>query len=423
MLLIYRLLINILFPLIIIIIFFRTKFNKEDKVRFKEKLFSGSFGVIKKSDRKLIWFHAASIGELNSIIPLIKRINKKNKFDFLITTVTLSSSKLVSKELFNYKNIYHRFFPIDKPSLVYKFLNEWAPNLILFVDSEIWPNFILEIKRRKIPIILLNGRITKKTFLKWNFIPSLAEKIFQTFELCLPSSKESKKYLEKFKINNIKYLGNLKLTSENKSTDLEDFNKNILIKNKFWCAISTHKGEELFCLKTHLKIKDKYKDIITIIIPRHIDRAESIKSECKKLSLKSQILSEGDFIDSDKEIIIVNSYGVMSNYLSICKSTFIGKSMIEKLEAVGGQNPIEAAKLGCKIYHGPFVYNFHEIYNLFNTYEIAEKIYNEEELSDRLINDLDKLNKVENGIVEVINNIGNKILNDTYDEINKILNK
>lgn len=423
MLLIYRLLINILFPFIIIIIFFRTKFNKEDKVRFKEKLFSGSFGAIKKSDRKLIWFHAASIGELNSIIPLIKKINKKNKFNFLITTVTLSSSKLVLKELFNYTNIYHRFFPIDKPSLIYKFLNEWSPNLILFVDSEIWPNFILEIKRRRIPIILLNGRITKKTFLKWNFIPSLAEKIFQTFELCLPSSKESKKYLEKFKINNIKYLGNLKLTSENKSTNLEDFNKNILIKNKFWCAISTHKGEELFCLKTHLKIKDKYKDLITIIIPRHIDRARSIKSECKKLNLKSQILSEGDFIDSDKEIIIINSYGVMSNYLSLCKSTFIGKSMIKKLEAVGGQNPIEAAKLGCKIYHGPFVYNFHEIYNLFNTYKIAEKIYNEEELSVKLINDLDKLNKVENGIVEAINNIGNKILNDTYDEIDKILNK
>ena len=90
MLLIYRLLINILFPFIIIIIFFRTKFNKEDKVRFKEKLFSGSFGAIKKSDRKLIWFHAASIGELNSIIPLIKKINKKNKFNFLITTFPFS---------------------------------------------------------------------------------------------------------------------------------------------------------------------------------------------------------------------------------------------------------------------------------------------------------------------------------------------
>ena len=102
MLLIYRLLINILFPLIILIIFFRTKFNKEDKIRFKEKLFSGSFKLQKRSDRKLIWFHAASIGELNSIIPLIKKINKKNKFDFLVTTVTLSSSRLISKELIDY---------------------------------------------------------------------------------------------------------------------------------------------------------------------------------------------------------------------------------------------------------------------------------------------------------------------------------
>ena len=423
MLLIYRLLINILFPLIILIIFFRTKFNKEDKIRFKEKLFSGSFKLQKRSDRKLIWFHAASIGELNSIIPLIKKINKKNKFDFLVTTVTLSSSRLILKELIDHKNIVHRFFPIDKPSLVYKFLNGWSPDLILFVDSEIWPNFILEIKKRKIPLILLNGRITKKTYLKWNLISSLAEKIFQTFELCLPSSKESKKYLEKFKVKNIKFLGNLKLTSENKLSSLEDFNKAILINNKFWCAISTHKNEELFCLKTHLIVKKIHKNIITIIIPRHIDRAESIKSDCKKLGLKSQILSEGDLINDNKEIIIINSYGVMSNYLSLCKSVFIGKSIIKKLEVVGGQNPIEAAKFGCKIYHGPFVYNFQEIYDLLNTYKIAEEIYNEEELSEKLINDLNQLSKIENRIVEVINGIGNKILADTYGEIDKVLNR
>ena len=204
---------------------------------------------------------------------------------------------------------------------------------------------------------------------------------------------------------------------------MEDFNKAILINNKFWCAISTHKNEELFCLKTHLIVKKIHKNIITIIIPRHIDRAESIKSDCKKLGLKSQILSEGDLINDNKEIIIINSYGVMSNYLSLCKSVFIGKSIIKKLEVVGGQNPIEAAKFGCKIYHGPFVYNFQEIYDLLNTYKIAEEIYNKEELSEKLINDLNQLNKIENRIVEVINDIGNKILADTYGEIDKVLNR
>ena len=423
MLLIYRYLINIFFPLIIIIIFFRTWLNKEDKNRFKEKLFSSSFNIIKNHNKKLIWFHSASIGELKSIIPLIKKLNEKKEFEFLITTVTLSSSHLITKKLFNEKNITHRFFPIDKPSLIKKFLDNWSPILIIFVDSEIWPNFILEIKKRNIPLVLLNGRITRKTFLRWNLIPNIAEKIFQSFKLCLSSSNESKRYLEKFKAKNVKYFGNLKLTSENKLNNLNIKNKEILDNHKFWCAVSTHKEEDIFCLKTHSKIKKIHKNIITIIIPRHIDRVRDIKLSCEKLNLKSQILSDGELIETDKEIIIINSYGVTSNYLGLCKSVFIGKSMIKKLEPVGGQNPIEAAKLGCKIYHGPYTYNFQEIYELFNKHKISEKIYNEDELSSKLNIDLNKSNEIKDTKIEIINNLGKKILNDTFDELNRITNK
>ena len=220
MILIYRFIINAFFPLIVIIIFFRTWYKKEDKKRFKEKIFSTSLNVVKNYKKKLIWFHVASIGELKSIVPLIKKLNKNNKYAFLITTVTLSSAQLIANNLFNQKNITHRFFPIDKLGLVKKFLNSWSPNLIIFVDSEIWPNFLLEIKKRKIPLILLNGRITKKTFLRWSKIPETAKKIFASFDLCLPSSPESKYYLEKFKVKNIKYFGNLKFTSENELNNL-----------------------------------------------------------------------------------------------------------------------------------------------------------------------------------------------------------
>ena len=192
MLLIYRYLINIFFPLIILITFLRSLFNKEDKKRFKEKLFSSSFNIKRNYNKQLIWFHAASIGELKSIIPLIKRLDEKKPIEFLITTVTLSSSNLISKELSDVRDITHRFFPIDKLNLIKRFLDEWSPNLAVFVDSEIWPNFILEIKKRKIPLVLLNARITRKTFLKWNLISRVAEKIFQSFKLCLPASNESK---------------------------------------------------------------------------------------------------------------------------------------------------------------------------------------------------------------------------------------
>ena len=423
MLLIYRYLINIFFPIIIIIVFLRRWFNKEDKVRFKEKLFSSSFNININQNKKLIWMHAASLGEFKSIIPLIKKLNQKNKFDFLITTTTLSASNLFAKELLNESNITHRFFPIDKTSLVKEFLDKWSPNLIVFVDSEIWPNFILEIKKRNIPLILLNGRITKKTFLRWSLAPKLAEKIFQSFELCLPSSRESKKYLEIFKVKNIKYLGNIKLAAENNFGILSNENKEILGNNKFWCALSTHEGEEIFCLKTHLKIKEVFKDIITVIIPRHIDRSKKIKSSCKKFNLNCQILSKNELIKKGKEIIIINSYGVTSTYLNSCKIVFIGKSMIKRLKPVGGQNPIEAAKLKCKIYHGPYVYNFKEIYELFNKYKKSEKIYDEEELSKKITMHLKKPNEIDDKVIETINILGKRILEETSKELDQIISR
>lgn len=421
MLIIYRCLINLLFPLIVIITYLRVLFNKEDKNRLKEKLFSSSFDVKKNYNKKLIWFHAASIGELKSIIPLIKILNKDRKFEFLITTLTLSSSKLISEKDLREGNIIHRFFPFDKPSLVKKFINEWKPSIVLFIDSEIWPNFLLETNRKQIPLILLNARITKKTFLKWKLIPKTAAKIFKSFDLCLASNNESKKNLDNLKAKNVKYFGNIKLAAEDIFDSLSIENTKILKNNKFWCAISIHKGEDIFCLKTHLMLKKIHKNIITIIIPRHIDGIQKIKLSCDRLNLNSQILSNNELIKKNKEIILVNSYGVISSYLALCRSIFVGKSMIKKLKFVGGQNPIEAAKLGCKIYHGPHVYNFQEIYELFNKYKISEIIYNEAELANKLGIDLFNSNPLKNDKIETINNLGKKILNDTFNELNKII--
>ena len=389
---IYSYLINFFFPVLIFIIYIRTFLKKEDKKRFKEKLFSSSFNIKKDSQKKLIWFHVASIGELKSIIPLLKKLANKKELNFLITTVTLSSSILFETNLKNYKNITHRFFPIDKPNLVKSFIEKWSPELIIFVDSEIWPNFIFEIKKSKIPLILLNARITKKTFLRWRLIKNSAERIFKSFKLCLASSKESKMFLEELKADNIKYFGNLKLAFDNYFDSSVSSNKILLKDKKFWCALSTHKGEDIFCLNAHTKIKKIHDDIITIIIPRHIDRVQNIKSICEKFNLKTQVLSDGDKIETKNEIIIINSYGVTSKFLKLCKSVFIGKSLLKKLKNVGGQNPIEAAKIGCKIYHGPYVYNFQEVYELLNKYRIAEIIKNENELSNKLISDLNKSN-------------------------------
>ena len=417
MLIIYRSIINILFPIIIIFVLVRTLLNKEDKVRFKEKLFSSSFNVSRDKKKKLIWFHAASIGELNSIIPLVNKLNKDREFDFLITTTTLSSSNLMKQKLFRDKNIIHRFLPIDKLSLVKKFLDEWSPNLIFFVDSEIWPNFLLEIKKRNIPLILLNGRITKRSFLKWSKISKLAEEIFNKFDLCLVSNFETKKYLEIFKVKNIKFLGNLKFSASYKSYNSQE---KLPQGKKIWCAMSTHGGEDLVIINSHLKLKNDNKNLISVIIPRHINRVKEIESLCRKKNLTFQTLNNKDKINFEKEIIIINSYGKASDYLSLCNSVFIGKSLIKKLQHVGGQNPIEAAKLGCKIYHGPYVYNFQEIYDLLSKYKIAEQITNSEELSKKINFDFNNLDYIKNeNALKDMNEFGDNILKTTFDEVIK----
>ena len=283
MLFIYKSLINLLYPVFIIIIFLRIFFKKESKTRYREKLFSSSFNAKKNFKKKLIWFHVASIGEFNSIVPIINRLNNKKIYQILITSVTLSSSHLISEKFSNKKNILHRFFPLDKDYLVKEFLKKWSPDLIFFVDSEIWPNFLIEIKNNNIPLILLNGRITKKTFKRWMLIKSFAVKVFNSFNLCFASNKESKKYLKIFKAKRIKFVGNLKFSTIINKKNIFSTNETFLKKNKFWCAASTHRGEEIFCINTHLELKKKYKNIVTIIIPRHVDRSREILSLCKKI--------------------------------------------------------------------------------------------------------------------------------------------
>ena len=165
MIFIYRFLTFFFYPILIVLIYFRKLLNKEDHYRYNEKIFPSNFFPEKDNKKKLIWFHAASIGETQSIFPLIQKLNTEiEDVEFLITTTTLSAGNIIAKKLYNHKNIKHRYFPIDVNFLIKIFLNKWQPNLIIFVDSEIWPNLIFEIKKRKIPVALINGRITKKTF-------------------------------------------------------------------------------------------------------------------------------------------------------------------------------------------------------------------------------------------------------------------
>ena len=379
----YKFFTNIFYPFLILFTFFRKIKKKEDPIRYKEKVFASSFKISRKKNSKLIWFHAASVGEMNSIIPIINELKKNNdNFEFLITTVTLSSGNLIKKKLQDSNNIHHRYFPLDVDFLIKKFVEMWRPNIVFFVDSEIWPNLIMNLHKNSIPFSVINARITKKTFKRWFLFKKTAKEIFSKFKLFLASNKETINYLNKLGASNIVYNGNIKLLSEINVKSISNLNKLALKKNKFWLSASTHDGEEDFCLKTHLLLKNEFNKLKTLIAPRHINRSEKIKKLCDDYNLKSTL---------------------------------------KILKNVGGQNPIDAAKLGCKIYHGPYIYNFSEIYEILKNLKISNQVNSPEELFSYLKQDLVQSKEVNTEVNSSINNLSNEIFEITMSNINRFI--
>ncbi len=413
MLIIYRILINIIYFLSPLIIILRLIRSREDPKRFKEKF---CFFTKKKIKGKLIWIHGASVGEFQSVVPLIEKYEKKkNIAQILITSNTLSSSKVISNN--NFKKVIHQFFPVDTNFNTRNFLNYWQPSLSLFVDSEIWPNMLLNLKRKKIPTILLNGRITAKTFKRWSRFKNFSNFIFNKFDLCLCSSLKSKIYLQKLGAKNLKYFGNLKFSqSEFEKIKIKQNIKKFIKNRKIWCASSTHDNEENFIGIVHKKLKYKYKDLLTIIIPRHVNRVNSIEFQLNQLGLKTHLHEPTKKIPIDTDIYLVNSYGQTKPFFSLCKNVFLGGSLIKH----GGQNPLEATRYGCNILHGPNVSNFEEIYNYLNSQNISFEVSKENgmyKILDRLLSSTNN----QRNIRKKLNNIGKKILKLYLLEIDNYL--
>ena len=250
---------------------------------------------------------------------------------------------------------------------------------------------------------------------------SFAKKIFNSFDLCLTSNNETKVYLDRLNAKNIHFLGNIKLINYIDNRKLNIQNEEVLTKRRFWIAISTHSGEETLCLNVHLKLKKFYENIKTIVAPRHVQRINDIKKLCESLKISYQILDKNDLIDDSKEIILINSYGNLGIFLKYAKSVFIGKSTVKKLKHVGGQSPIDAAKMGCKIYHGPYIYNFSEIYGILKENNISREIEGSEDLAKNLERDLRNMEKNEREISDKINTLGIKTLYNTMQKIDNFL--
>ena len=396
-------------PFILII---RIFLGKEDRYRFKEK-----YGFLAKNNKpnETIWIHGASVGEILSIIPIIMRFEKDKKIKrILITSSTTSSSHILSK--FKFKKTIHQFYPFDLNFLTKHFINHWKPKLAIFVDSEIWPNMFNNLYKKKIPLILLNARITKKSFNRWKFFPNFSKKIFEKITIALPQNMESKKYLKLLGTKNIKLIGNLKFFGGLQKDNI----KNLIIKKKFskrivFCAASTHRTEELFIGKVHKELKLEIKNLITIIIPRHINRKKEIIDELNNIGLNSQLHTSQKKLSKGTDIYIVDTYGESAKFYSLSKLTFLGGSLIPH----GGQNPLESAREGNYILYGPHIENFKEVYEMLEKLKVTTRVNSIKKMKSVVRQKINFLQR--NTVNKKLKYLGDKILNKNLYEIKKFI--
>ena len=375
---IYQILLSIILCFSPIIVIIRIIKNKEDKFRFKEKfcLFSK-----KRGSGKLIWFHGSSVGEILSVVPVIKKYeNDKSISKILITSSTLSSSKVLEK--IKFKKTIHQFYPIDHVFFSKKFLSHWKPDVAIFLESEVWPSMFKSIKNENILLILLNARITKKSFDRWNKIKKFSNSIFSLVDKAYSQNLETNYYLRKLKVKNIKSTGNLKFI-EHDSFETNQADKKLFSqfkKYKTFVAASTHNTEELFAAKTHILLKKKVKNMITIIIPRHINRVNQIISQINELGLNATSHRSKKKLDNI-DIYIVDTFGESKKFYKFATTVFLGGSIIKR----GGQNPLEPARFGAKILHGPNIDNFRDVYKYLNQLKISSSINSPQQCANSII--------------------------------------
>ena len=410
MFLIYQLLLTLVILISPFIIIVRILKGKEDIKRFKEKfcLFS------KKRHRgKILWFHGSSVGEIMSAIPLLNKYDKVNYFSqILVTSSTLSSSKILQK--YKFKKVIHQYFPIDHIFFSNFFINYWKPNISIFLESEIWPSMYRSIKLKKIPLILLNARITNKTFKRWSKFKENSAKIFAKIDMAFTQNEETSQFLKKLGVKRIKYIGNLKYFEDKKikNDEIEGKLKSKFEKYKICVAASTHDNEEFFAAKTHILLKKKINKLITVIIPRHIDRVNKINNQLKNLNLKTVYHSSKINNLDNIDIYIVDTFGDSKKFYKIATTVFLGGSIVEK----GGQNPLEPARYGAKILHGPNVHNFREVYNFLRLLKISKQIKSSSQFAKEIV----FKKKMKN--VKKIKKVGDRIFKNTFENLNMIIN-
>ena len=328
----------------------RKKRGKEDVGRFAERL--GRPGQPRPSGI-LIWIHAASVGESLSMLPLVERLCARNA-KVLLTTGTVTSARLMAERL--PQGAFHQYVPVDRMAYVRGFLDHWRPDLALWAESEFWPNMLTESHRRGIPLVLVQGRISPRSFAGWQKVPGFIRRLLSCFTLCLGQTADDVHRLKTLGSRDTRCLGNLKHAAPPLPADPAELERlrQAVAGRPLWLAASTHPGEDALIAETHRALEPRFPGLLTVIAPRHPQRGPDIACDLTALGLSVGLRSGGELPQAGTQIYLADTMGELGLFYRLCPLVFMGKS----LAVGGGQNPFEPARIGAAILFGPAMENF-----------------------------------------------------------------
>jgi 3-deoxy-D-manno-octulosonic-acid transferase len=342
------------YPLLGPYLAYRAAKGKEERERRNERY---GRSKIPRPRGPLIWFHAASVGETIAVIPLIEEVVRRN-ITVVLTTGTVTSANISNERLGD--KVIHQYVPLDLKPAISNFLDHWLPDLAIISESEIWPMTILELGARRMPQILVNGRMSDQSFASWSKLSALSDALFENLSHVVAQSDLDAERFSALGAEPVSVSGNLKVDTDAPPVDSADLKhyQDQIKSRPCWASISTFDGEDIIIADAHLKTCSRFPKALSIIVPRHVERADDIEKMLIEKGLKVARRSRGDEITPDVNVFLGDTTGEMGLYLCLSEVVFVGKSLVGE----GGQNPLEPAMLDCAILTGPNVQNFRDSY-------------------------------------------------------------
>ena len=372
----YRGLSSAMVPLAPALIRRRLKLGKEDPERIGERR---GISHDSRPQGPMVWIHGASVGEVLASAALIERMRALN-IRILLTSGTVTSAAIVAKRF--PPDIIHQYVPYDSPRYVARFLDHWRPSLALFIESDLWPNLILQASSRRVPMVLINGRMSHRSFPRWRRMHGTISALLEKFDVCLAQSRTDAERFAALGCRNVITTGNLKLDVPAPPADSARLDRLMSLTRgrPIIVAASTHPGEEEILIEVHKALAGFFPRLLTVIVPRHPDRGPPIWRLVDAAGLKAGLRSRDETPNAATDIYVADTMGELGLFYRLSGIVFMGGSLV----AHGGQNPIEAVKLGASIVHGPHVFNFTDVYEALDAAGGANRAETQETLVKQL---------------------------------------